>query len=684
MNSSLIRELELIGERIFNESELNFSSQLAVFIQNLQLDESSIIISFLMNSNLQDSSIFKIISLKFGEKYIEPIKLLQRISNITLPDTSKQIQRLRKLFIEITNDLRIIIIKLAEQLIKLRFAELGNSFDIKKISEECLYLYSPIAHRLGIRKIYTEMEDIAFKILFPDDYNKLYYAMEKNRKLYEQKLLKMTKELNILLKNNSIDATIQSRVKRLYSIFLKIKNKNTSFEEIYDLMAIRVITSSIDYCYQTLGIVHRNWIPAEGRFRDWVSYPKPNGYRSIQTTIITKNGEKFEVQIRTQEMHREAEYGPAAHWAYKEGIINGEDWTFRLKEFLENDEYFENPYVIIDKISSEIKRDYINVLTPKGDVITLPESSSAIDFAYHIHTQLGNQIIGARINGKFAKPKSKLNSGDVIEIITSKSAKPSRDWLNYVKTAKARSKILIWIKKNESEQIIFEGKRSWEKLKKMFKKKLDGHDDEHLFKNNLNKIGFKSTDDFYSAIAIKSIKLSRSLLRKLFPNAFTKPIKEKSIDKKKIHSKDFEPPVSIEGLFNIESQIAKCCNPIKGESIIAYITKNSKIKIHSINCPFINNSPIDTERLRKAEWLETDSRQIVKLRFYGYNYIEMLSELIEKSAEQNIMIIKTEKIQSKDDKALIYSEIEIKDITQLRQFQNRIINSRNINSFQML
>lgn len=683
MNSFSTQELELIGKKLYTENELAYSVDLASHIQNLQLDRNSIILAFLMSLNLKDTTKIDIVKNNFGEKFIEQIELLQRIGSISIPDTSKKIQKLRQLFIELTNDLRIIIIKLTERLVKLKHCYELKSSDLEKIAEECLYLYSPIAHRLGIRKIYTQMEDISFRILFPQDYQKLNQIIEKNRRIYEQKLNIMKNELKNLLIKSQIEALIQSRVKRLYSIFLKIKNKNTSIDEIYDLMALRVITDTIENCYYTLGLVHQNWIPIEGRFRDWVSYPKPNGYRSIQTTIATKRGEKFEIQIRTNEMHREAEYGSAAHWAYKEGIAKANDWTIKLKEFLENDEYFENPYVIIDKISSEIKRDYINVLTPKGEVITLPEGSTAIDFAYQIHTQLGNQIIGARINGKFAKPKSKLNSGDVIEIITSKNAKPSRDWLNFVKTAKARSKILIWIKKNESEKIIFEGKRVWEKFKKTFKKKLEGFDDEHTFKNNLNKIGFKSEEDFYSAIAIKSIKLTRSLLRKLYPDAFIKLKKLKTIDKKNLDISNLKPKIIIEGLNNIETQLAKCCNPIKGQEIVAYITKNSLIKIHSIDCPFLNSSILDKDRLRKADWLDSESKQIVRLRIYGQNYDEMLTELIEKSNELKISIIKTERIV-KNEKIQILTELEIKDFNQLKQFQNKLINSRNISSFQML
>ena len=445
----------------YSAEEEKFAAGLRFKIEGLGLNEEAALIAYLMKADIKNENIKKYIIEKFGTKIHEKLELFHRISNINFPETRKQIENLRKLFVELTDDLNLIFIKLAERLITLKHFEENEHPDLMKISEECLYLYSPIAHRLGIRKIYTDMDDISFKILFPEDFRKLNRIIEKRRKKLEDKLDNMSRRITEILKKNGIEAKIQKRVKRLYSIFLKLKNKGVSVDDVFDLMALRVITDSVEKCYLTLGLVHRNWISIEGRFRDWVTFPKPNGYRSIQTTIVTRNGDRFEVQIRTDEMHREAEYGSAAHWAYKEGLT-ADSWVLRLKEFLENDEYFDNPYELLDQMKAEMKRDYIHILTPRGDIRTLPKDSTAVDFAYAIHTEVGNKTTGAKVNGKLVKLKTKLKSGDVVEVITNNNAKPSRDWLEFVKTSRARSKILVFVKKNEEAQLIQDGKRAFE------------------------------------------------------------------------------------------------------------------------------------------------------------------------------------------------------------------------------
>lgn len=672
------------GKSFYSKSDFDFSIKLFELVNQIKLDEKSAIAAFLMKCDIAKPEIKSSVKSKFAVEIVEKIELLRRIGMIVFPDTQKKILNLRRLFVELTNDLTIIIIKLAERLITLKFSELNNSIDLKRLSEECLYLYSPIAHRLGIRKIYTEMEDIAFKHLYPAEFNRLKATVEKNRNIYDNKIIEMKSQLKEALAKQNVKAVLQSRVKRLYSIYLKLMNKGISLNEIYDLMALRVITETAEDCYLTLGIVHSNWIPIEGRFRDWVTYPKANGYRSIQTTVATRKGDKFEIQIRTNEMHQEAEFGSAAHWAYKEKVSATNIWINRLREFLENDEYFENPHYLLDKLKNEIKRDHINVLTPKGEIVSLPVGATPVDFAFAIHTQLGLQITGARINGKFDKLKTILNSGDVVEAITSKNAKPSRDWLNFVKTSKARSKILIWLKKNESEQIIFEGKRIWEKFKKEYKNKLDGYDDEQKFKNGLNKIGYKSSDDFYSAIAIKSLKLSQSLLRKIYTDAFRKTAQKQDGLKTRRQSFTKIPTVSIEGMQQISTVLSKCCNPIKGEPIVAYVTRNSEIKIHAKRCPIIKSLIFDGDRFKQADWISNESLQKVHLKIIGFGFTEMLSTFIEKSEEESVIILNTERVPTKDRSSVIAAEIEVRDINQLKVLNGKLKSSRSIDEVKVM
>jgi len=677
MDKQILNKLKEFCKEFYTDYEYEFSENILKVFKEFQLDIDSNIAAYLMKLDLNQNLIKEKILTEFGNKVFNKLEMLSRLSSITIPESSKQISNLRKQIIEIVDDLSVIFLKLGEKLVTLKMYEKYNNPNLLQVAEECLYLYSPIAHRLGIRVIYQEMDDIAFKHLYPKDFNKLFAEVEKRRTQLEKKLSNIKLEVIKKLTEYKIEAKIYSRVKRLYSIFLKLKNKGVTLDNVFDLMAIRIVLNKVEDCYLVLGIIHSNWVPIEGRFRDWITFPKPNGYRSIQTTVINRNGDKFEVQIRTEQMHREAEYGSAAHWAYKEGkSANNELWISRLKEFLDNDEYFKNPYELQELLKSEIKRNYIHVLTPKGDIKTLRAGSTPIDFAYAIHTDLGAKVVGTKINGKLAKLKTELKSGDVIEIISSKTAKPSRDWLNFVKTPKARSKILIWIKKHEKQQLIEDGKRLWEKFKKSNKRKLKDYADEQSFRKNLPLIGFKSSEDFYSAISINSLKLSQTLLRKLYPEAFRK--KKRKVLEDIVSSSKNTPKVKIEGLSGIETTLAKCCNPVKGEKILAYITKKSNIKIHTIDCSYLKKIPIDSDRIKKAEWIEMDSKQNIKLKVIGQDYDFMLNAITETAANNRIEVINFARKKNKSDDNIINLEIEVSDIEQLRKFIKQIESSKKI------
>ncbi len=669
------------GKEVYTEKDLTFSENLYNRIKSLNLGEESATIGFLSRVNIADESNKEKIIENFGKEIYEGIELLQRLSKVNIPERERRIKQLREFFVELSSDIRIIIIKLAERLEALIEAERLNSPDLKKLSEESLYLYSTIAHRLGISKLYTEMEDIAFKHLYPAEFKKIENFLGEKKKVYEEKLKNMILVIKNLLEKHKIKARTQYRVKRPYSIYRKMQNKRVDFDEIFDLLAIRIITDEINSCYTILGLVHSNWTPINGRFRDWISNPKPNGYRSIQTTIVSRTGDKYEIQIRTEEMHKEAEFGAAAHWSYKEGVKSNTSWVLRLKEFLENDEIFENPIEALEHIQSELKKDYISVITPKGEVISLPEGSTPLDFAYSVHTEVGHHTTGARINQKFVSLKTELKSGDVVEIITQKNAKPSRNWLNFVKTSKAKSKIREWFRKNERETFIKEGKRIFESQIKKHQKKYSGFDKEQEFKDNLLKYGFKNQESFYFAIGTKSIKASLPLLKKLFPLKQKK--KETDLKGKRIKERIFSPGIIIDGEKNIDFKIAKCCKPIKGEPIIAYITKSSGIKIHSINCPYIKNSSIDKSRLKKAEWVQDNSLQLIKVKILTDNIEETVSSLAEICKSLDI-IVNSIKRSSEKEVGIIEAEILIKAMKNYLNLKNHLQKKGSIISISLL
>ena len=679
---SLKKDLLEKGSELYDNKELSVASELLGELMDLQLDEESLKTAFFLYSDTKDTDIRKKLTKFTDEKIIERIELLKRLSNINVPETKKKILQLRHLFIELSDDLSVIFIKLAERLSRLKQCYKRKLPELSRIAEECLYLYSPIAHRLGIRKIYTEMEDIAFKVIYPDQYRKIYHRIEKKRPVYKKNLEDMSRQLIKILKENGINATIYSRVKKPYSIYRKIQNKGVSFDEIYDLLALRVITQKIDECYLSLGVVHSNWIPIAGRFRDWVTYPKPNGYRSIQTTIHTRKGHKYEIQIRTEEMHREAEFGSAAHWAYKEGISTKESWIMRLKEFLETDEYFDNPNELFNMFKTEFKRDYIHVLTPKGDIKTLPDGSTPVDFAFSVHTDLGYKLIGARINGRFAKLKTELRSGDVVDVITSNNAKPSLDWLSFVKTSRTRNKIMKWFNKHEREDKISEGKKTFDKLIKRYRNKLEGHIDSPDAKNNLSKLGVKTFDDLYFEIASKGIKASLPLLKKIYPKAFRKDIKSK-ISADKIRSGE-QPRIKVEGMSGLETKLAKCCHPVKGEPIIAYVTKKSEVKIHSKNCKYLKKSSFDKDNFKKAEWIFDDSMQEVSIKVFGEDFNKMLKSSIDVAEDQKLPIISTNRFHAGVRGAGLIVKIQIKGIDELNKFTGKLQKANSIDILKVI
>jgi len=659
----------------FKEENYKFAVALYDEAKYLRLIDDYAMIAYLSlmeEINVQESK--KIIALVSPEIY-EKSLLLKRLSTITFSETKKNIANIRKAFIELSDDLSIIILKLSERLQSLEFAEKTQSPSLKSLSEECLYFYSPVAQMLGIRKIYQRMEDISFKTLFPKDFEHLQKNISNNLPYYNAKLMQMKEELEVLLQKENIAARIQYRVKRPYSIYRKLVNQKVDIDRIYDLLALRVITKEKYDCYLTLGVVHSKWVPIEDRFRDWITFPKSNGYRSIQTTVMTNQGDKFEIQIRTEEMHEEAEYGTSAHWAYKQGTVGGlGSWLKTLHEFLENDAYFDNPFEFFDSLKNEMKRDYINVLTPKGEIISLPEGSTPIDFAFAIHTNLGFKITGAKVNKKFVKLKEKLKSGDVIEIITSNNAAPSRDWLSFVKTNRAKNRIARWFKKNERESFVAQGKNAWEKLKDQYKKKLVGYTDEQKFKKRINEIGFDSVDDFYFAISSKTIKCSYWQLKKLYPEAFQKisdKQKDKTIKKELITS----PKIEVEGLKNIQVVLAKCCNPVKGEPIVAYITTKSEIKIHTEKCPYLKK--LNPENFKDAKWAEGESAQIVKYKIFGEDSIKMIHLISDIADSMNINIVSIKKIPAKEANA-IEIEVVVKEINHLQAFLNKLQSSKEI------
>jgi len=665
------------GKKLYNKKTLSFSIELYRKIKEINLDDRCAKLGFLSKVDLENQEKYNLIKNNFKGPIIKEIELLQRLDKVSFSNKKFSGKSVRELFVELADDIKIIIIKIIEKLVMLNKAEELNLPNIKEIAKESLYLYSTVAHQLGISRIYTQIEDISFKYLYTEEYSNIKSLISPRIKTYEKKLKTMDKKLNQALKDYKLKVRTQFRVKRPYSIYRKMKNKDKNLEDIFDIMAIRIITNSINNCYKSLAVIHKNWIPIQGRFRDWISFPKPNGYRSLHTTILEKK-DKYEIQIRTEEMHKEAEYGAAAHWSYKEKTRANNNWIKRLKNFLENEDLFENPIDLLEYFQSDLETEQISVITPKGDLISLPEDSSPLDFAYAIHTDVGHKTTGALVNNRFVNLKKKLNSGDIVEIITSKNQNPSRDWLEIARTSKAKSKIKQWLKKNEKMIFINKGKNIWNQNIKRYSKKLDNLDDEKMLKRNLNKIGYKDLNSLFFALGCNSLKASFPLFKKLFPLK-SRETKINLTKQKKIKTPFQKPKISIEGVSNIEYNLGKCCKPIKGQSIIAYVTKSSGIKIHSTKCKYYQKGVFDLKRIKKAKWVTDNSLQRIRIKIYGNRYSDILSLLVEVAKDFDIKLDSIKEGLGSKSEDTLYADVYIKDIIHYNKFKNKLFNNKGIN-----
>lgn len=521
-----------------------------------------------------------------------------------------QAENVRKMVIATSEDIRVIIIKLVDRLHNMRTLDyMKESKQIEK-SREVLDIYAPIANRLGIQSIKAELEDLALKYLKPDVYYDLVKKVKLKKKGREEFVNRLADEIRDVLRENGIEAKVYGRSKHFYSIYRKMKAQGRDFDEIYDLFAIRIIVDEPKDCYAALGIVHSIWNPIPGRFKDYIASPKANNYQSIHTTVIASNGDPFEIQIRTKEMHEIAEYGVAAHWRYKEGKTEGkgkekkfEDRINWIRQLLEWKDDMDNSVEFLDTMKTDLLNEEVYVFTPKGKVVELPAGSCPIDFAYRIHSDIGNSCVGAKVNGKIVPLNYVLQTGDIVNIRTSKSSKgPSRDWLAFVKSAHSKNKIRQYFKKAEKEENIALGKMS---LGGDLKK--EGLPEtllsDKVLQETAEKLNYKSPQDLYAAIGYGGVKTGIVIqkMRLLFPDLFPKEEEENLKISAPKSQPNSDSSVFVAGQGEIDVRFAKCCNPVPGDPIVGYITVGKGISVHRQDCPNIT-AVSDPDRLIEVEW----------------------------------------------------------------------------------
>ncbi len=602
-------------KRVSGEDYISHPISVAYILADLQLDITTIVAGILHDVIEDTPYSFDDIKKEFGEEVATLVDGVTKLGKLDfISKEEQQAENLRKMLIAMARDIRVILIKLADRLHNMRTMKHMPEEKQKAKAKETLEIFAPIAHRLGISKIKWELEDLSLLYIDPEGYYDLVNKVASKRKEREEYIQKVIETLNKKIKEVGIESNIAGRPKHFYSIYRKMVYKNKNFDQIFDLTAVRILVNSIKDCYGVLGIVHTLWKPIPGRFKDYVAMPKANMYQSLHTTVIGPNGEPVEIQIRTWEMHRTAEYGIAAHWKYKAGKSSTDDFDRKLtwlRHLMEAQGDLKDSHEFMETLKIDLFIDEVFVFTPKGDVLNLPKGSTPIDFAYTIHSAIGNQCVGAKVNGKIVPLDYKLKNGDIVEILTSANSNgPSRDWLNIVKSSQARNKIRQWFKKEKREENIQKGREILEK-----EVRRQGFIYSELFKPEwvdkvLKKFNFNSIDDLYATVGYGGLTSHQVLLRlKEDYNKFHGKTKDRDIEVKsrKIASKHASPNgVRVSGYRDMSVRFSKCCNPVPGDKIIGYITRGRGVSIHRADCTNITNLT-DQDRIIDVSW-ESDAK----------------------------------------------------------------------------
>jgi GTP pyrophosphokinase len=611
----------------------------------------------------------------FGPEIAHVVEGVTKIGQISFSSSEeRQAENFRKMLLAMVDDIRVILVKLADRLHNMR--TLGHLPEERrvKIAQETLDIYAPIANRLGMSKVKNELEELSFKYLEPKAYEALRVKVEAKRKTAEAAIDDLAGTLRAKLEEAQVPIiTVDGRLKRLYSIHLKLKRQKVDLERVYDFVALRVITQSVKDCYAALGIIHQTWSPVPGRIKDFIAMPRPNGYQSLHTSVISEHGFPFEVQIRTEEMHLRAEEGIAAHWKYKEGRVGDqrdERYFQWMRQLLEVQQEVRDPQEFLQNLKIDLYPEEVYIFTPKGEVRSLPRGATAVDFAYSIHTDVGNQCVGARINGKMVPLRTRLQNGDIVEIVTQSGHKPSRDWLSFVSTSRARSKIKHVLQGEERTRSIELGKRLFEKEARRFGLSPNALLETEELKKFATEYGAKSSEELLAQIGYGKLS-PRTVLQKAVPPA---QLKEKAPDsavvsavKRVLRPGGASDKIKVRGTDDIMVFRAKCCNPIRGEKIVGYITRGKGVSVHAATCPNVLNLMFDPERRIEVEW-DTDADpgfHTVRLTMQVEDRKGMLAEISARVSDINTNITNMEARTGDDQQARIDMTVEIKDVKHL-------------------
>ena len=659
--------------RLSGEPYVKHPVAVAGVLTSLKTDVTAILAG-LLHDTLEDTvATADELQREFGKEVVHLVDGVTKIGKITFRSSEeKQAENFRKMVLSMADDIRVVIIKLADRLHNMRTLEHLKENKRQEIAQETLEIYAPLANRIGIGWVKNELEDLCLKHLKPDVYETLRVSVAKRDEDRQQYIQEVQALVEKALVENGLAGAVYGRPKHLYGIYQKMKKQSISFDEVYDLTALRIITDTKMNCYALLGVIHSLWRPLPGRFKDYIAIPKSNLYQSLHTTVVGPKGEHVEFQIRTEEMHRVAEYGIAAHWKYKEqGRVQDKDskafgW---LRQFIEWQKDLPDNRQFMDSVKLELFHDVVYVFTPKGTVKELPKGGTPVDFAYAIHTEVGDHCVGAKVNGKIVPLRHELTSGDTIEILTSSNQTPHRDWLKFVRTSRAKTKIKHWIKAEEQKRSLEIG---WRLLEAEIRR--HGLTPSQALKSDAllevaKQEGYATIDELAAAVGFGHVATAQVLGRLVAPTSAGPSIQPEPVGVPKVVGKRGEEPgVQVKGSRDLLMQLSRCCNPVPGDRILGYITRGRGLTIHSVDCPNLGALDYDRERLVEVEWdTAMLSQHAVKIAVVAEDKTGVLANVSSAIAECNANISRAEIITREDRKAELDFVVEIADTSHLNR-----------------
>ena len=669
----------------------------SIILADLELDKETIVAGLLHDAVEDTWMTTEEVTKEFGEEVsllVDGVTKLGQL-NYSADKVELQAENLRKMFLAMAKDIRVIMIKLADRLHNMRTLQYMRPEKQQEKARETMDIYAPIAQRLGISKIKVELDDLSLKYLKPDVYYDLVEKVALRKSVREEFVGNIVKQVKMHMEDANIKAQVDGRVKHFFSIYKKMVNQDKTIDQIYDLFAVRILVDTVKDCYAALGVIHEMYKPIPGRFKDYIAMPKPNMYQSLHTTLIGPNGQPFEIQIRTFEMHKTAEYGIAAHWKYKESsdgkkpVGQSEEeklnWLRQILEW-QRDMSDNKEFMSLLKNDLDLFADSVYCFTPQGDVKTLPNGSTPIDFAYSVHSAVGNKMVGARVNGKLVPIEYQIKNGDRIEIITSQNSQgPSRDWLKLVKSTQAKNKINQWFKKELKEDNILKGKDMLAQYAKSKGFKIGLYTKSQYLEAVLRKYGFRDWDSVLAAIGHGGLKEGQ-VFNKLL-EAYEKENKKNLTDEQvleasqesqeKLHVAKSKSGIVVKGIHDVAVRFSKCCNPIPGDEIVGFVTRGRGITIHRTDCVnVVNMSEMDRSRLIEAEWQRADSKvsekYMAEINIYANNRTGLLVDLSKLLTERKIDVRSMNSRTNKQEKATISLSFEVKSKEELNSLIGKI------------